>query len=219
MPSTSTPTKQIYSELVKAYDYFNKALFENKLPSCLITVQRKNNAHGFFSGNRWQGAKGKTADEIALNPQHFNSRLIEEILSTLVHEMVHLWQHHYGKPGRTSYHNKQWAQKMKEIGLTPSDTGNSGGKETGQHMSHYIAPKGIFKKACIKLLKQGFKITWSEKGFLFDGKMNKKNKEKYTCPSCGVNAWAKYDLSLMCGTCKKKMWARSALTHPGAMLD
>lgn len=217
--ATSTPTKQIYAELVKAYDHFNKILFENKLPSCLITVQRTNNAYGFFSADRWQGVKGTTTDEIALNPQHFNSRSTEEVLGTLVHEMVHLWQHHFGKPGRTSYHNKQWAQKMKLVGLTPSDTGKPGGKETGQHMTHYIPVDSIFKKTCLKLIKQGFKITWSERGFFVEGKTNKKNKEKYTCPSCGINAWAKYELKLICGTCSKEMWAKSDLAHPGAMLD
>jgi hypothetical protein len=36
--------------------------------------------------------------------------------------MVHLWQHHHGKPSRTGYHNKEWATMMKAVGLIPSDT-------------------------------------------------------------------------------------------------
>lgn len=38
------------------------------------------------------------------------------MLSTLVQEMVHLWQHHFGKPGRRRYLNKQWADKMDSLG-------------------------------------------------------------------------------------------------------
>ena len=56
----------------------------------------------------------ETTDEIALNPATFHDRTAEEILSTLVHEMVHLWQHHFGTPSRASYHNREWAAKMKE---------------------------------------------------------------------------------------------------------
>ena len=58
-------------------------------------------------------------DEIALNPAHFASRPTAGTLSTLAHEMAHLWQHHFGTPSRTGYHNKEWAAKMREIGLIP----------------------------------------------------------------------------------------------------
>src|SRR5262245_14971271 len=41
-----------------------------------------------------------------------NNAAPSQILSTLVHEMVHGEQHHYGKPSRGGYHNKQWADWM-----------------------------------------------------------------------------------------------------------
>ena len=34
----TTPTKQTYEGLDQAYAYFNKRLFDGKLPDCLITV-------------------------------------------------------------------------------------------------------------------------------------------------------------------------------------
>ncbi|HIE17406.1 MAG TPA: hypothetical protein EYP71_04350, partial [Dehalococcoidia bacterium] len=83
-------------------------------------------------------------DEIALNPTHFKERTMAQTLSTLVHEMCHLWQHHFGKPPRGNYHNKQWATKMLSCGLIPSDTGREGGKQTGQNMTHYIEDGGVF---------------------------------------------------------------------------
>ncbi len=58
------------------------------------------------------------------------------MLATLAHEMVHLWQHHFGKPGRGRYHNKEWAEKMKSIGLQPTTTGKDDGAETGDVMGH-----------------------------------------------------------------------------------
>ena len=82
-------------------------------------------------------------------------------LSTLVHEMTHLWQHHCGKPGRGRYHNRQWAERMKAIGLHPSRTGKAGGEETGDCMNHYIVPGGPFEVAANELLMAGFAITWT----------------------------------------------------------
>jgi len=216
------PTQQAYSELTRAYNHFNKALFKNKLPPCLITMQRNKRAYGHFSSKRYKNLKGKITDEIALNPQHFRYRPIKEVLSTLVHEMVHLWQYHFGKPGRRGYHNKQWAKKMIEVGLIPSHTGDPDGNQTGENMTHYIDPKGSFITACRKLITKGFKITWADYISPLDVlgmETKKETREKYTCPSCGVNAWAKYGLLLICGRCEKDMWARSDLAHPMTMLD
>ncbi|MBM5564638.1 SprT-like domain-containing protein, partial [Klebsiella quasipneumoniae] len=81
---------------------------------------------------------GGTTDEIAMNPAYFAVCPPEEIMQTLVHEMAHLWQHHFGKPGRRGYHNKEWAERMEEIGLMPSSTGKPGGAKTGDKMADYI---------------------------------------------------------------------------------
>ena len=37
--------------------------------------------------------------------------------------MTHVWQHQHGKPSSRGYHNREWAAKMKAIGLQPSNTG------------------------------------------------------------------------------------------------
>jgi predicted SprT family Zn-dependent metalloprotease len=57
--------------------------------------------------------------ELALNPDHFIGRSDEEICPTLVHEMVHVWQHQHGQPSARGYHNQEWAVKMKALGLQP----------------------------------------------------------------------------------------------------
>lgn len=202
----ATPTEQAYSELQRAYDFYNTRLFGSQLPPCLITMQRKNRTYGYFSGARWNHQDGAITDEIAMNPQHFQDRPTEDTLSTLVHEMVHLWQHHFGTPSRTSYHNKEWALKMDSIGLCPSDTGNPGGKRTGQHMSHYIVPSGAFAHACDHLHGQGFVISWRDRvreDAPGTGKTPGKasRRTKYTCPGCRLNAWAKPGVVLLCGAC------------------
>ena len=181
-------------------------------------MQRKRGALGYFWGAIFKARSGdQETDEIALNPEGFHDTETE-ILSTLVHEMAHLWQHHFGKPSRSGYHNKEWAAKMWEIGLPPSTTGQPGGKETGQSCSNYIDPAGAFAKYTAQLLADGFTLQWMakrtarEKGDVAEregagGEPNHKNKIKYTCSLCGQNAWAKPAARLICGDCAQPMIA------------
>ncbi len=74
-----------------------------------------------------------------------------------------LWQYRFGKPGRTRYHNEQWATKMESIGLMPSSTGQPGGKRTGDSMADYAIEGGAFLVACAALLTSNFKISWYDR--------------------------------------------------------
>jgi predicted SprT family Zn-dependent metalloprotease len=46
----------------------------------------------------------KNYHELALNPDEFTRRTDEMILSTLAHEMYHVWQQTHGTPPRRRYH-------------------------------------------------------------------------------------------------------------------
>jgi hypothetical protein len=204
----SKPTAETYEGLQAAYDFFNVRLFGGSLPPCLLTLQRTNRTYGYFSGNRWTDRAGQTVtDEIALNPMHFLNRSTEAVLSTLVHEMVHLWQHHYGKPSRSAYHNREWAAHMKAVGLQPSDTGQPGGKETGQQVTHYVIAGGPFAVACADLMEQRFNIPYGDRaGEQPKAKGGKSGlRYKFTCAACGLNAWSKPDAVLICGACVEVM--------------
>jgi predicted SprT family Zn-dependent metalloprotease len=200
------PTRITYESLMVAYDFFNERLFGRHLPRCLITMQRKKRVYGYFSKGRFGTLEGEVTDEIALNPMHFRNRTTEQCLSTLVHEMTHLRQHHFGKPSRIGYHNSEWGDLMRAVGLIPSSTGAPGGKPTGQRVSHYIELDGAFAIACAELLRDGFTLRYAD---LFDDEEAKKkkaeSKTKYTCPQCGLNAWAKPDAHIMCEACATRM--------------
>lgn len=161
---------ELYNQLQDAYDFFNQELFSGRLPSCLITVQRENECiHGYFSFRRFgsKGEKIKETDEIAMNPIYFVNARIENVLSTLVHEMVHLEQAHFGDPGRGRYHNRQWGDWMLRVGLMPSNTGKEGGRKTGDQMTHFIIKDGKFDVACKKLISKNFEITWYDQRIFF----------------------------------------------------
>ncbi len=220
-------TRREYSAFERAYDYFNEALFKGELPGCLITLQRKAHSCGYFCSQRFAGRvlelRNGLVDEIALNPDTFAGQTDIEILSTLVHEMVHLWQFHNGKPSRSTYHNAEWADRMESLGLMPSHTGLPGGKRTGNKMADYIIPDGRFAKEVAKLLETGFRLLWegkitAEAGGAVPGgteismkKETKPSKVKYSCPVCRVNAWAKPGIEFDCHGCKQLMLSEGAI--------
>ena len=158
-----SPTLELYESLERAFAHFNATLFNGELPPCLITLRSSNRIYGYHHSARFINLQGQTVDELGLHPGHFTLRSVESVLSTLVHEMVHHWQHHFGTPSRTNPHNTEWVQKMRSIGLVPSNTGLPGGKSTGQRVSHYIEPEGAFVKACQSLIDEGFELKWFDR--------------------------------------------------------
>lgn len=201
-----SPTIEAYGALHDAYDYYNAALFEDRLPNCLITLQRRAGLrYGHFCSERFAATSGETTDEISINPKHIIHRPVEEVLATLVHEMTHLEQFHFGKPSRSGYHNKEWGSLMKRVGLYPSHIGAPGGKETGQQMTHYVIPGGRFANITRALLGDGFTLPW---GDALKGEQQKKPvgvRAKFICSSCGDAAWGKPDLSIRCEKCSLLM--------------
>ncbi len=196
----ATPTRVQFSAYEKMFAYFNRALFADKLPLVILNFSRKTRTYGFFAPDRW-AKSGEVRDEISLNPAWL-SRPALEVASTLVHEMVHLWQWHFGTPSRRGYHNEQWASKMEDVGLLPSTTGAPGGKRVGQAVSHYVDGQGRFMRAFAKM-PDAYRLPWAaeELDGPAKGKAKAKNKSKFTCPSCGANAWGKPDLLIVCATC------------------
>lgn len=160
-------TSNQFQTLEDLYQYYNHKLFGGKLAECLVNLSRHGGAHGFFVPREWVSTppmpqllpdavpspkgekvfvpKLKVIHEISLTPDSIN-RPDKEWHSTLVHEMVHLWQYDFGKISRPGYHNSQWAKKMEAVGLMPTDTGLPEGKKTGQGMTHYVIKGGAFEK-------------------------------------------------------------------------
>jgi hypothetical protein len=200
MASTAI-TMTEYGGLQAAFDFMNIALLCGLLPDAFIVYSRKPHSRGHFSDDRYSARDGKfKRPEISLNPDAFIDRTDEQIVSTLVHEMVHLQQARFGKPSKRGYHNREWAEMMKTIGLMPSNSGAIGGKETGQQMSHFIIPNGPFAQAFAKLAATGWRLNL-QSTVVAGGTKAPSSKLKFTCQDCAANAWAKPTSELVCKTC------------------
>jgi len=231
------PTKEQFQNFEALFDYFNKNLFDGNLPNVILNFSRKSGTAGFFSPNNWQSADGKTTHEISINPNTFSNGKVY-IIQTLVHEMVHLWQEEFGEPGSKkskNYHNRQWADKMIEVGLIPSHNGEVGGKQIGTRMSDYLEKGGVLDQLIEKMpndiwypfetlmivdVKQLEEMLELEEDPVkveeikeqieeFEEAIEqakKKHKSKYTCASCEVNVWGKADLQILCGVCGNEFY-------------
>jgi len=228
------PTIHQYDKYQKLYDYYNESLFKNELPNCILVLSRNSSLKcGYFYSNRWRDEKGNKTHEISLNPNYLAAATDIDVCQTLVHEMCHLWQQVFGKPSRAGYHNTEWGDKMKMVGLMPSNTGEPGGRQTGQQMADYPINNGNFQQAFDKMpadLLFPFKssneylelithliATAEGDTIMLDGATipiaeiplipsppKRRNKVKYTCYKCGANAWGKPELEITCGNCLKE---------------
>jgi hypothetical protein len=122
----------------------------------------------------------------------------------LVHEQVHQWQYHFGKPGRRGYHNKQWAGKMLMLGLIPTHTGLPGGKQTGQSVTHYIEDNGPYDTHWRELESAGFTLDYQDR-HAASVDAPKKIKARYACPVCSIHVWGKPLLRIACVVCQELM--------------
>ena len=206
----TAPTPEQFSAYQSMYDHFNRTLFDGELPQVILNFSRRAGSLGFFGADRWDNGRTRT-HEISLNPAHLKERPSIDVASTLVHEMVHLWQHERGTPSRAGYHNAQWAEKMEAVGLVPSDTGRPGGRKVGQQMDHYVGDGGGFQRA-FERLPRGCLLPWQCRpdpergagGGLGAAPAGARNKVKYTCPSCASNVWGRPELELQCVPCARR---------------
>ncbi len=74
-------------------------------------------------------------------------------------------------------------------------------------MSHLIDVNGRYAQAVAKLLVEHPAILYADLADANDAIRKKKSasKTKYTCSVCGLNAWAKPEVFLVCGNCQELM--------------
>jgi SprT-like family len=208
---SATPTVEQYQKYQAAWGWFNEQLFDETLNPCLLNFSRHRGALGFFHPRRWH--KGKAAiHEISLNPNHL-TRPLAEVMATLVHEMCHQWQFDHGTPPRKAYHDIEWARKMDEVGLVPSNTGQPGGKRTGQKMTHYISEAGKFADAMEKMPLE-YQLPWLGEEAEATPKVKTQKRMRLTCPGCEMHVWVAVEdmeRSVFCGDCGETYLNREEL--------
>ncbi len=214
-----TASEELNAAVQHLFDELNRRLFiphlKNKqgnllgeVPECILTVQSTGRCKGFMARAQWSNHRGRYLDQITLVFEKHAHGDTRDVGQTMAHEMVHAVQLHKGKPGKGNYHNRQFSDWMKSIGLQTSQTGKPGGAEIGTGMSDYIISGGPFDRVMNDLTAEGFQIPWEAVRALpsfgieddpGETKPKDPSKVKFTCSVCRANAWAKQTARLVCG--------------------
>jgi len=191
------PSLQISEQLNESYDLFNQELFDGRLPLVWLGLINKPGCYGYFKPNQWENREGVVVDVIALDSGTATSRPLEELLSTLVHEMAHASVFHCSN-GRASTggHGRAWRAEMKRLGLPPLRIGR-----TWDHATHSIDPNGAFHAAFLKHRKRLQELPWRECVRAAAKGTDKRDRARFQCPLCTFNAWARPTGRLFCGFC------------------
>jgi len=203
LPSKGGVTRIQYKMFDDLFSYYNKTLFNGKLPDCMISISKHEKYASLFIAKKWKNNitdEKSCIHEIILNPDYLGQKSIKWHLE-LVHCMGHLWQHENGKQSRRGYHNQEFAQLMETFGIIVSSTGKPGGKKTGDKMSQYILLDGKFTKIYNDLSDKQIRYVLA----VLDGEISEKHtrsQTKYTC-RCKNNVWGKPGLFLVCPYCKQ----------------
>lgn len=196
--------------LEQAFEVLNRVYFDGSLPEAVITIQSSPRNYGYITVQKVWADNNDCYHEINISAEHL-SRNIENVMSTLMHEMVHLYCivnniADTSKNGR--YHNKHFkneAEKrdlkidyVKYIGYsktTPTDRFIEVLRENGlcNDINHFrISGNGIFVPPVDGI--DGGKTV-----------KVKSSTRKYICENCGISVRATKDVNIICADCMDLM--------------
>jgi hypothetical protein len=121
----------LHAEVARAFDFFNMLHWSGALPVPIFAFFRQppnGRRLGHFRPRSWRSPDGELRDELIVYADLALARGMYEVLVTLLHEAVHVWQQHFGKPSG-AHHNEQWHREAARVGLVTS--GASGMTDAG----------------------------------------------------------------------------------------
>ena len=142
----STPSPQhiipadIVAFLYEQVDLMRAELFAGQVPEVVLSfdvTDRRTLGHYHLKRNglgvRWA---------LNLNPVHL-ARPVFEVLSTLLHELAHAWQHEHGTPSKPPHHNREFRDRCEAFGIPTDEGGHDLGVRHGAPFEDYCRRHGI----------------------------------------------------------------------------
>lgn len=184
----------MYDMLYEAFDLFNSYYFDNKLEKPFITLQKKrNNNYGYFVVDKTWFNQNNNEERYEININPINcDRNPEEILGTLLHEMVHMYcTLNEIKDMKGSKHTEEFANQCSKFGLNCEYDEKYGWAYTELNKESTEMIKGFIEEH-----KNDF---WYMEET--ERPKPKKTQFKYVCKSCGLVVHTKPEKSIVCGEC------------------
>jgi hypothetical protein len=198
----------IVKTLKELYSIFHKleeTFFDKPLEEPVILIQStKRKILGTCSVHKvWDNKNDdkKSKYEITVVAESLN-RPTEEIVETLLHEMIHLYcslNDIKDTSNNFVYHNKKYKEEAEKRGLEVSHAKTIG------HAITTLKPETIATIKSYGIDESAFEYYRKP----FFGTPGKKVVYiKYECPECGIKLSTYKLLNLMCGDCKKQLEVR-----------
>lgn len=195
------------------FDLLNARYFEGALSRPIITIQSTPKAYGHYTlYDAWSVDGDKGMREINIGAGTL-SRPIENVVSTLLHEMVHYHNDQSGvkdcSRGNT-YHNRKFKDAAEACDLLVEHHDTYGWSIT--------APSDALVEFClendlreIRLCRNDIVLprvsgTGTHAGtFTFGGGSKKSSTRKYVCPCCGMSVRATKAVNIACLDCNEQL--------------
>lgn len=202
-----TSYNRVAGYLNKVFDLLNAEFFESELSRPTITIQSTPKAYGHFSlrEDTWVSKLGGT-HEINIGAGTL-SRPIEEVAATLLHEMVHYYNHVNGiqdcSRGNT-YHNRRFKEAAEAHGLIVTHSDKYGWSHTSpaDDLLEFVLKHDLTDILINRNEFGGFQITGTgtHSGVPTFGGVapRKSSSRKYACPCCGMSVRATKVVNIAC---------------------
>lgn len=207
-----TTYNRVAGYLNKIFDLLNIEYFENALSRPTITIQSTPKAYGHFSlrEDTWVSKLGGT-HEINIGAGTL-ARPIEEVVATLLHEMIHYYNYENGiqdcSRGNT-YHNKRFKEAAEQRGLLVSHSDKYGWSRTqpSEELLEFVISNELTDILLSRNELTTFQIggTGTHSGNVDGVTPKTSSTRKYICPCCGMSVRATRTVRIACIDCEVQM--------------
>lgn len=208
-------TSRVVGYIEKMYRQMNADKFGGQLEEPIITIMSTPRAYGHVTCGKVWKSKDTYRYELNIGAGTLD-RPIESVVSTLLHEMVHIFnlQNNIQDCSRgNTYHNKKFRDKATEVGLIIEYDKVIGWSVTSpsESLIEYIVDNGwedilINRQESLRIrtgTDSPSKTISPDSG---DSKTKKKSStRKYQCPCCGMSVRATKTVNILCGDCNETM--------------
>lgn len=214
----TTKTSRTAGYLEKIFRALNKDSFAGELEEPIITIQSTPTAYGHVTVAKTWKRKDDWRHELNIAADWLE-RPIENVVATMIHEMVHLYNIQQGiqdcSRGGT-YHNKKFKEEAEKHMIRVEKHDKYGWTLTSptDELLEYIMDKGWedidMGRGCLFGLlggkdtgKPGKPGTGPQGSADGQEQPKKGSSRRYQCPGCKAIVRATKDLHIVCGSCNQ----------------
>ena len=198
--------------LEKCFRLVNADLFDNKLPTPMITCVPTSRAYAHITVYPVWDTKRGNKYELNISSAYLTTRPLEEVVASMIHEACHLLNIVHGVQDTSNngvYHNKQFKRTAEEHGLSVTRSDKYGWSHTAPGdpvlqfvLDHMDELREIEMNRSIPQCQMVSIGTHSSNGgMVVTPTVTKGHSRKWVCPQCGTIIRSNKPVRVICAEC------------------